>query len=189
MPNTDAPVERLCRCNCGETVQGKKSSFRPGHDARVVGLMARGIVQGDLTYTNHLLLPALDHALHLGEDTQSNIDDATQAVARLFTLALATKFENACHKAWEKAISKTENGTTRLNRKAKEAGFERPQQQAVASLDRIDEGEVREVKGSVKVGRWEYPARKVGGQVWRNEARDGSGEWIPVADASKFQTV
>lgn len=34
--------------------------------------------------------------------------------------------------------------------------------------------------GVVKVGRWEYPARKRGVQVQRNTKRDGSGEWVAV---------
>jgi hypothetical protein len=35
--------------------------------------------------------------------------------------------------------------------------------------------------GTVKVGRWEYPARSMdNGTIERNTARDGSGEWIKV---------
>jgi hypothetical protein len=43
--------------------------------------------------------------------------------------------------------------------------------------------------GTVRIGRWEYPARKNGrGEVVRNTKRDGSGTWAP-ADASKFKAL
>lgn len=154
---TVAPAVRTCRCGCGHEVQGKKSIYRPGHDARHAGRVAR---------------------LTLDRPTDEHEFDLIEALP---SAALRTK----AMMMHERLAAKRTNGTTRLNRKAKEAGFERPQQQAVASLDRIDEGEVREVKGTVKIGRWEYPARNLGGQVWRNEARDGSGEWVP-APTEKF---
>lgn len=42
------------------------------------------------------------------------------------------------------------------------------------------------MNGTVKVGRWEYPATQhPSGAVKRNTKRDGSGEWVD-ADAAKF---
>lgn len=41
--------------------------------------------------------------------------------------------------------------------------------------------------GTVRHGRWDYPARKnARGEVVRNTKRDGSGTWTPV-DASAFK--
>lgn len=41
-------------------------------------------------------------------------------------------------------------------------------------------------RGTVKVGRWEYPAERfAGGTVMRNAKRDGSGTWVEV-DAAKY---
>jgi hypothetical protein len=37
---------------------------------------------------------------------------------------------------------------------------------------------VVEATDPVKVGRWEYPGRKVDGKQERNTKRDGSGEWV-----------
>lgn len=43
--------------------------------------------------------------------------------------------------------------------------------------------------GYVKIGRWDYPARKnARGEVVRNTKRDGSGTWSP-ADPEKFRAL
>ena len=42
------------------------------------------------------------------------------------------------------------------------------------------------MNGTVKIGRWTYPARKQGGEVSRNTKRDGSGEWV-LTDPAKFK--
>lgn len=41
-------------------------------------------------------------------------------------------------------------------------------------------GPVVEATDPVKIGRWEYPGRKVDGKLERNTKRDGSGEWVAV---------
>ena len=39
------------------------------------------------------------------------------------------------------------------------------------------------MNGTVKVGRWEYPARKLdSGIIERNTKRDGSGEWVIASE-------
>lgn len=41
-------------------------------------------------------------------------------------------------------------------------------------------------RGTVKVGRWTYPAEKhAGGTVMRNDKRDGTGSWVE-ADPAKY---
>lgn len=40
---------------------------------------------------------------------------------------------------------------------------------------------------TVKVGRWEYPAKMNNlGLVWRNTKRDGSGEWIRHTEGGRY---
>lgn len=41
-PATEAA--RQCLCGCGEDVRSKNASYRPGHDARHVGFVARRMV-------------------------------------------------------------------------------------------------------------------------------------------------
>lgn len=51
---------RYCYCGCGEEV-GEKSYYRPGHDSRHVGIVARQVVASDAfeTITNQLPTVAL----------------------------------------------------------------------------------------------------------------------------------
>jgi hypothetical protein len=44
--STDIP--RPCLCGCGESVRGKKSRFRPGHDARLHGELKRNLEKDPL---------------------------------------------------------------------------------------------------------------------------------------------
>lgn len=41
-------VLRPCLCGCGESVRGKKSRFRPGHDARLYGELKRNLEKDPL---------------------------------------------------------------------------------------------------------------------------------------------
>jgi hypothetical protein len=43
---TGAP--RMCLCGCGEPVRGKKSRFRPGHDARIHSELKRNLEKDPL---------------------------------------------------------------------------------------------------------------------------------------------
>lgn len=76
-----APQQRECRCQCGQQVQGKKSEYLPGHDARHASSVARLLLQGrtegwDASELNSLVdslgseklkLKALAQAHRLGE--------------------------------------------------------------------------------------------------------------------------
>ena len=47
--------------------------------------------------------------------------------------------------------------------------------------------EATENEFTVKVGRWEYPAKMNNlGLVWRNTKRDGSGEWIRHTEKGRY---
>lgn len=47
------------------------------------------------------------------------------------------------------------------------------------------------IQGTVKVGRWSYPARKTGDVVEYNKKRDSSGEWVAAnaANAARFRPI
>ena len=53
-----APEPRLCYCGCGEEV-GEKSFYRPGHDSRHVGIVARQVVASDAFETITTQLPTV----------------------------------------------------------------------------------------------------------------------------------
>jgi hypothetical protein len=42
--------QRECRCGCGEQVASAKSEYRPGHDARHAGIVARDIASSSVQY-------------------------------------------------------------------------------------------------------------------------------------------
>jgi hypothetical protein len=47
-PQADTGALRTCLCGCGESVRGKKSRFRPGHDARLHGELKRNLEKDPL---------------------------------------------------------------------------------------------------------------------------------------------
>jgi len=55
VPDTEP---RLCYCGCGEEV-GEKSFYRPGHDSRHVGIVARQVVASDAFETITSQLPTV----------------------------------------------------------------------------------------------------------------------------------
>lgn len=125
-------------------------------DATRVGNM-RKCRCGCGAYTNHptsTYLPGHD-ARHAGNVARAIVADPTARISQLQTLP-----------------------TERLREKAS-ALVERWVAKAAAK----DATPARTfVPGSVKVGRWTYPARSWSdGTTERNTKRDGSGEWVPVA--------
>lgn len=57
VPET-SQTPRLCYCGCGEEV-GEKSFYRPGHDSRHVGIVARQVVASDAFETITTQLPTV----------------------------------------------------------------------------------------------------------------------------------
>lgn len=58
--NTKETKQKTCLCGCGETVRTAKALYRPGHDSRHVGLVARRVVlSGDKRALNELPSEAL----------------------------------------------------------------------------------------------------------------------------------
>jgi hypothetical protein len=47
-PQAGTGAQRACLCGCREPVRGKKSRFRPGHDARLYGELKRNLEKDPL---------------------------------------------------------------------------------------------------------------------------------------------
>jgi hypothetical protein len=47
-PQEGVGAPRPCLCGCGESVRGKKSRFRPGHDMRLYGELKRNLEKDPL---------------------------------------------------------------------------------------------------------------------------------------------
>jgi hypothetical protein len=97
---TEAPAARLCGCWCGEQLAGK-STFRQGHDQRLVSRLAHELVEG-------VLSPEAQTGLKLmnweeANDIQHRIDELTAAVGRVYSAGLASKVNSAAMRRWEKA--------------------------------------------------------------------------------------
>lgn len=56
-----------------------------------------------------------------------------------------------------------------------------------AAVQALDEELETTGELTVKVGRWEYPAKMNNlGLVWRNTKRDGSGEWVRHTEGGRY---
>ena len=87
---------------------------------------------------------------------------------------------------WPNLSEKIENAAWKLEAKLVKQAQKRSKQlhAAVEDLDAELEttGEL-----TVKVGRWEYPAKMNNlGLVWRNTKREGSGEWIRHTEKGRY---
>lgn len=133
------PVSALvsCGCGCGANTNSPKSTFRPGHDQRWVGTMARAVIEAKL-------------------ENDSLMERRLSQQIKYKSGALQGKVWLKVSKDWEAAMKKAKAKQARMQAAANEIGVE-----------------------SVKVGRWEYPAKMNDkGLLFRNTKRDGSGEWI-----------
>lgn len=108
------------------------------------------------------------HAGTIGRAMAETQDSKARAnlLGRLPSEALRVKAQGAFEKALEKAERKSANSLVGKGQRRRPA-------------------KGKNIKGTVKVGRWEYPAEQHGagdGKMVRNSKRDGSGEWVPVTD-------
>lgn len=103
MAATKPAETRQCACWCGQSV-APKSTFRQGHDQKLVGLVAYMVVDGGFTneWVEYLQLPTeID-----GQDIQERIDQLTAAVGKMFSEGLARKVDRAAMRAWQDAGKK-----------------------------------------------------------------------------------
>lgn len=129
-----------CLCGCGLAVSSK-AYYRPGHDARHAGQVAR-----ELAAENTKAGKPIDWA-----EAKKN-----SAMAKLPSPELKLKAFNHAERIYAKATTPKRGRT---------------------------------VNGTIKVGRWTYPARKkANGKIERNSKTDGSGDWIEVEDRRHLLT-
>lgn len=150
---------RVCGCGCGEAVAGK-ANYRPGHDARHAGYVGREAVDAFDRGQGHW--------------------DSKEFYGELPSPALRDKALNVARKIIEKRAKAEAQGKDKGDDNLK----------SLKGSRRSDvEKQVGTGLGTVKVGRWTYPARQLeNGTVERNTARDGSGEWVKV-HSSAFRPV
>lgn len=183
---------KTCNCGCKAPV-GKKSIYRPGHDAKHVSI----------------IIDSLWNNVEWTEGTTGESDSAVSMTVAAYgvfpTTALQTKFINALSrkidKEWSKYCTASLSKSAKIREQASckfgwhpdefyyglkadletatvpnsQTPVEAPVEEAPAQEISIDGGEI-------KVGRWTYPTGSVPGNdtIYRNTKRDGSGEWVEV---------
>ena len=156
---TTTTTTKTTGCLCGCNAAASKW-YRPGHDARHAGMVARAAADSFLNFHH--------------EDYSTFVRDN---IARALP-------SNALR---EKAINHFQKLVLKPTKEVREPGRDY-KELADYHEDALDEAmdayrdgvveEVTKTEGTVKIGRWTYPAVEVDGKVWRNEKRDGSGDWI-----------
>jgi hypothetical protein len=91
---------------------------------------------------------------------------------------------------WPNLSDKIENAAWKLEAKLVKARAKNADKFASHLAERmatVMAAEATENEFTVKVGRWEYPAKMNNlGLVWRNTKRDGSGEWIRHTEKGRY---
>lgn len=159
---TTQPAEapRQCACWCGQPISAK-STFRQGHDQRLVGLVAEMVVDGGFTneWVEYLQLPTeIDD-----QDIQVRVNHLSDAIAKKFSEGLARKAAGAAMRAWErhgKIQTKHEVDAEASVLEVEAVAQERTGELRVDAYD--EQGHATPALGApirVKVGpRWEYNA-------------------------------
>lgn len=195
---------RHCACSCGLPV-APKSTFRQGHDQKLVGLVAFMVVDGGFTneWVEYLQLPTeID-----GQDIQERIDQLTAAITKMFSEGLARKVDRAAMRAWQDATKKglaivAEQMNATPAAVARETVDEPSdlESEVFAQVDaeraeRDDELAAEPVLGApirVKVGRWERDAVVHGmsqaGKVTAIRYTNGDGKEVVRTDG-KFKIL
>ncbi|ALY09459.1 hypothetical protein FDH59_gp56 [Arthrobacter phage Joann] len=176
-----AVTTRHCTCGCGEATSSAKTMYKPGHDARHAGNVARDLAK---------------YLMDGGEGTGHNMLD------ELPTANLQHKAKSMAARLVEKEAKKAERAASRKpsDKPAKpaakiaevvaaEEAAHAEEEAAKVPEPMFDEADKHiYIYGTVKIGRWEYPTRTsrqgfigvkgVQTVTERNEKRDGSGKWI-----------
>ncbi|QPO16987.1 hypothetical protein KDJ01_gp56 [Arthrobacter phage Kittykat] len=168
-----ATTTRHCNCGCGEATSSSKTMYKPGHDARHAGNVARAMAADYNDAGNDEKLEALPSA---------NLKHkARMMAARLVEKAAKKAERKPATRSTKKATEAATETTTGLAAvvAAEEAAHAEETATEVPEPMFEDETPVYKEISPVKVGRWEYPARQNHfGNTERNAKRDGSGEWI-----------
>jgi hypothetical protein len=161
-----------CKCGCKNPVNHPESIFRPGHDARFAGSIARQIVLSSIET----------------EDGRNRREALFNTVP---SAALQNKVMTMVFNLEAKADAKASRAARRST-KADDTVSALPPAAMVRVIENPTEAQRAEgaaadpTTGTAKVGRWDYPAyQNADGTTQRNTSRDGSGQWVPVV-ASAF---
>lgn len=186
-----APTTRHCNCGCGEATSSSRTMYKPGHDARHAGMVARAMaaakINGDKEYT-----PAL------ADLPSPKLRAKAEAMAKRIVEQVSSKAQKA---AARKSATKAPKDHKTPGAKQAEAFIDGFQAEVTKALAKATPGivaaeeaayaeesarivpepmfEDEDAPATVKIGRWEYPARNGGTE--RNTKRNGSGDWIPVS--------
>ncbi|QHB47223.1 hypothetical protein SEA_APPLECIDER_54 [Arthrobacter phage AppleCider] len=160
---------RQCNCGCGEATSSSKTMYKPGHDARHAGNVARAMAADYNDAGNEEKLEALPSA---------NLKHKARTMA-------ARLVEKAAKKADRTAARKPSDKPAKPAGKIAEVVAAEEAAHAEETATEVPEpmftdDEPQGFPGTVKVGRWEYPAKYDANTqtTLRNTKRDGSGEWV-----------
>ncbi|ALY08837.1 hypothetical protein DRROBERT_51 [Arthrobacter phage DrRobert] len=169
MTETQTTTTRHCNCGCGEATSSSKTMYKPGHDARHAGNVARAMAADYNDAGNDEKLEALPSA---------NLKHKARMMA-------ARLVEKAAKKAAGRTATKTQDKPAKASKKVAEVVAAEEAAHAEETATEVpepmfeDETPVYRERGFVKIGRWEYPLRENHfGKTERNTKRDGSGEWV-----------
>ncbi|AZS08712.1 hypothetical protein SEA_LENNOX_53 [Arthrobacter phage Lennox] len=178
MTETQTTTTRHCNCGCGEATSSSKTMYKPGHDARHAGNVARAIAEAVLAGT--------EPKVSLKDLPSANLIHKADAMSKRLVEKARAKADRAA-KAREARVSIPEDrkAPAKATKKVAEVVAAEEAAHAEETATEVpepmfeDETPVYRERGFVKVGRWEYPLRENHfGKTERNTKRDGSGEWI-----------
>lgn len=183
---TKATTTRHCNCGCGEATSSSKTMYKPGHDARHAGNVARAIAEAVLNGT--------EATASLKDLPSANLVHKADAMSKRLVEKARAKAERTAARAESKpADRKTKHASEGTIEAAIAAGEAEHAAEVAARAEGMPEFEKKDEHiysyGTVKVGRWEYPTRTstqgfIGGGVRevteRNSKRDGSGDWTEI---------
>lgn len=162
--STKASTTRACRCGCGESTSSSKTQYRPGHDARHVGIVARDIAASSQE----------------GYERTTADSDLGSVLLQGKAQAMADRLL-AKKQPQDRKVAKKEAKLAAADKVAQE---EAEYAEKTAPPEPMFEDEIAsgyKTTEGVKVGRWVYPGRQNHfGVQERNTKRDGSGEWVAV---------
>ncbi|QDH48241.1 hypothetical protein SEA_MAMAPEARL_53 [Arthrobacter phage MamaPearl] len=164
-----AVTTRHCTCGCGEATSSAKTMYKPGHDARHAGNVARAMAADYNDAGNADKLSALPTA---------NLQHKAKMMAARLVSKEAAKLERAASRKPSDKPAKPAKKIAEVVA-AEEAAHAEETAAEVPEPMFTDETPAYKELAPVKVGRWEYPARQNHfGKTERNTKRDGSGEWV-----------
>jgi hypothetical protein len=194
--NAKAVTTRRCNCGCGEATSSSKTQYKPGHDARHAGSVARDLAAFWINGgegTKHSMLDELPSPKLQAKATamaKRIVEQVAEKAAKAARKPATKKASTAADKKAAAKLDQTEGS------KRAEAFIDGMQEAADTKLAEIVAAEeaahaeaskpaepMWEETYPVKIGRWTYPTRQssTGTQERYTKTSLGvpGGEWIP----------